>query len=261
MCSRSITPARASFGFATAAPTRRSLIPTGSPAVSHRMPGDLHPVAASLPPRVACNSRPATGRRGLGARRPLRRRAGNAPDQVDERRAVDGRDLAGQPEAASAIILSAHHLAPQTESAECTGNSAIRRASDAVPRAYTTGAPRQGWRACGCPVDSLGRGVRSPRRFSPAAAGPSGNRHGSCQCAHASRRSLRTKPLPKRRSPLLDSPMGGCRRGRDRAMCGRREIEDGSGEAVEMVTVLAGGTTTPDGISRVLPSSSMIRQP
>ena len=43
MSSRSITPARASFGFATAAPTRRSLIPTGSPAVSHRMHGDLHP--------------------------------------------------------------------------------------------------------------------------------------------------------------------------------------------------------------------------
>ena len=29
----------------------------------------------------------------------------------------------------------------------------------ATPEAHTTGAPRQGWRACGCPVHSLGRGA------------------------------------------------------------------------------------------------------
>ena len=50
----------------------------------------------------------------------LRRRARNAPDQFDERRAVDGCDLAGQPEAAPGIVVSVHHRAPQTESAKCT---------------------------------------------------------------------------------------------------------------------------------------------
>ena len=94
--------------------------------------------------------RPRQGRRGLGAssaildplreselhrlfkipshfgsniRVLLRRRARNAPDQVNERRAGYGRDLAGQLEAAPGIVVSAHHRAPQTESAKCTGNS------------------------------------------------------------------------------------------------------------------------------------------
>ena len=49
--------------------------------------------------------------------------ARKATEQVGERRVVDGRDLAGQLEAAPGIVVSAHHRAPQTESAECTGNS------------------------------------------------------------------------------------------------------------------------------------------
>ena len=64
---------------------------------SRRMHGDL--VAPSLAPRVACSSQTARGRRGLGARWLIRRRARNAADQVNERRAVYGRDLAGQREA------------------------------------------------------------------------------------------------------------------------------------------------------------------
>ena len=50
----------------------------------------------------------------------FRRRARNAPDQVDERRAVHGCDLAGQLEAAPGTVVSAYHRAPPTESAECT---------------------------------------------------------------------------------------------------------------------------------------------
>ena len=71
-----------------------------------------------MAPRVACSSRPATGRRGLGARRQLRRRAGHASEQVHERRAVYGRELASQLEAAPGIVVSAHQRAPQTESAK-----------------------------------------------------------------------------------------------------------------------------------------------
>ena len=52
----------------------------------------------------------------------LRRRARNAPDQVHERRAVYGREFTGQLEAAPGIVVSAHHRAPQSESAKCTGN-------------------------------------------------------------------------------------------------------------------------------------------
>ena len=55
------------------------------------------------------------GNSGGGAR--------NAADQVNQRRAVYGRDLAGQLEAAPGIVVSAHHRAPQTQSAKCTGNS------------------------------------------------------------------------------------------------------------------------------------------
>ena len=44
-------------------------------------------------------------------------------------------------------------------------------------------------------------GARRPESatIQPSGAGPSGNRHRSCHRANASRRSLRTKPLPKRR--------------------------------------------------------------
>ena len=53
----------------------------------------------------------------------IRRRARNAADEVDERRAGYGRELTGQLEAAPGIVVSAHQRAPQAESAKCTGNS------------------------------------------------------------------------------------------------------------------------------------------
>ena len=71
------------------------------------MPGDLHPWRHPYPPRVACSSQTAAGRRGLGARRLLRRRARNAADQVDKPRARYGRELAGQLEAAPGIVVGA----------------------------------------------------------------------------------------------------------------------------------------------------------
>ena len=122
MSSRSITPARAIFSFATAAPP---------PACAARQPGRYHagctltssrgalhgPTGGMQPP---ARDRDVVGWEPVGK---LRRRARNASDQVDERRAVDGREFTGQLEAALGIVVSAHHRAPQTESAECTGNS------------------------------------------------------------------------------------------------------------------------------------------
>ena len=96
----------------------KSLMPTGT---SHGVTPDEQrppPVAPSLPPRVACSSRPATGTSWAGSPSVLRRRARNAPDQVGEGRNVYGRDLAGQLEAAPGIVVSAHQRAPQTESAK-----------------------------------------------------------------------------------------------------------------------------------------------
>ena len=55
---------------------------------------------------------------GLTSASYFRRRARNAADQVNERRAGYGRDLAGQREAAPGIVVSVHHRAPQTESAK-----------------------------------------------------------------------------------------------------------------------------------------------
>ena len=105
-------------------------------------------MAPSLPPRVACSSQAATGRRGLGARWLFRRRARNAADQVDERRTGYGRDLAGQLEAAPGIVVSAHHRAPEGESAK--------------PHHTTTDASSVSW------VPSMGptRGVPAPWRAS-----------------------------------------------------------------------------------------------
>ena len=93
------------------------------PAVSRRRNGDLDPWQPPCRHGWHVAPGPRQGRRGLRARRLLRRRARNAPDQVNQRHTVDGRDLAGQAEAAPGAVLSAHHRAPQTESAECTGNS------------------------------------------------------------------------------------------------------------------------------------------
>ena len=99
---------------------------------------------------MACSSRPATGTSWAGSpvaildplreselhrlftipshfgsniRVLLRRRARNAPDQVDERRLWMGVTWPVQLEAAPGIVVSGHHQAPQTESAECTGSS------------------------------------------------------------------------------------------------------------------------------------------
>ena len=97
--------------------SRRRPVP---PTVPRLMLGDLHPWQPPCHHGWHAAPGPRQGRRGLGARRLLRRRARNAPDQVGERRTVDGRDLASQPEAAPGIVVSVHHRAPQTESAKCT---------------------------------------------------------------------------------------------------------------------------------------------
>ena len=65
----------------TAAPCVRGRPAAG--AVSRPMPGDLHPWRHPWPHGWHAPPRPRQGRRGLGARRLLRRRARNAPDQVD----------------------------------------------------------------------------------------------------------------------------------------------------------------------------------
>ena len=72
----------------------------GRPATrgSRRMHGDLHPWPHPWRHGWHVAPRPREGRRGLGARWLIRRRARNAADQVNERRAVYGRDLAGQRE-------------------------------------------------------------------------------------------------------------------------------------------------------------------
>ena len=72
----------------------------GSPRChARRMHGDPHPWRHPWRPQVACNSQTATGTSWAGSPSVLRRRAPNAPDQVDQRRAVHGRDLAGHLEA------------------------------------------------------------------------------------------------------------------------------------------------------------------
>ena len=93
------------------------------PAVSRLMQRDLHPRHPPWP--HGWHGAPGPRQDVVGWERLLlfRRRARNAPDQVDERQAGDGRDLAGQLEAALGIVVSAHHRAPQTQSAKCTGNS------------------------------------------------------------------------------------------------------------------------------------------
>ena len=115
-------PTRARRHPSASPPPRRPLRarPTGSPAVSRRMHVDLHPWLR--PCRHGCHvaPRPATGRSWAGSpsatpeARRARVRAGRRA------RAVYGRHLAGQLEAAPGIMLLAHHLAPQTESAKCT---------------------------------------------------------------------------------------------------------------------------------------------
>ena len=92
------------------------------PAVSRLMQRDLHPRHPPWP--HGWHVAPGPRQDVVGWERLLlfRRRARNAPDQVDQRRAGDGRDLAGQREAAPGIMLLAHHRAPQTESANCTSS-------------------------------------------------------------------------------------------------------------------------------------------
>ena len=92
------------------------------PAVSRLMQRDLHPRHPPWP--HGWHVAPGPRQDVVGWERLLlfRRRARNAPDQVDQRRAGDGRDLAGQREAAPGIMLLAHHRAPQTESATCTSS-------------------------------------------------------------------------------------------------------------------------------------------
>ena len=115
-------------------------------AVSRRMLGDLHPWLHPWRHGWHAAPKPRQGRRRLGeVVAVFRRRARNAPDQVDERRAVYGRDLAGQPEAAPGIMLLAHHLAPQTESAKCTGKliTPLDASSVPGPRPWTTAQHRR----------------------------------------------------------------------------------------------------------------------
>ena len=92
------------------------------PAVSRLMQRDLHPRHPPWPHGWHVAPGPRQDVVGWERLLLLRRRARNAPDQVDQRRAGDGRDLAGQREAAPGIMLLAHHRAPQTESANCTSS-------------------------------------------------------------------------------------------------------------------------------------------
>ena len=82
------------------------------------------PVAPSLAPRVACSSRPATGTSGAGSGCCYSGgAAGTRPTRSTSAGLGMGVTLAGQLEAAPGIVVSGHHQAPQTESAECTGSS------------------------------------------------------------------------------------------------------------------------------------------
>ena len=77
--------------------------PRGRPAagaVSRPMPGDLHPWQPPWPHGRHVAPGPRQGRRGLGAVVATPEARPNAADQVHERQAGDGRDLAGQLEAA-----------------------------------------------------------------------------------------------------------------------------------------------------------------
>ena len=147
MSSRSITPAPASFSFATAAPTHGCAARPGTPAGSHRRNGDLHPWHPPCRHRVACSSRPATGRRGLGARWLFRRRARNAPDQVTSAGLCMGVTwpVSSQRRMASQRLCIIGHRRPSRRSARVTH--------------HTTDAPS----------------VRGPRPWGPPQAFP---RHG-----------------------------------------------------------------------------------
>ena len=81
-------------GHPSASPPPRR--PTAPPAVSCLMQRDLHPRHPPWPHGWHVAPGPRQGRRGLGARRQLRRRAGHASEQVHELRAVYGREP-GQP--------------------------------------------------------------------------------------------------------------------------------------------------------------------
>ena len=169
--------------------------------VSRRMNGDLHPWPHSWRHGWHAAPRPATGTSWAGK---LRRRARNAARPG--RRAPDlgyGRDLAGQPEAAPGIILSAHHLATADRVGKVTHHatdvSSVRGPRPTRSAARTqvgVTAPRMA--SVRLPYASLGRGVRSPRRFSPAAPGPGQSQRSPLIGRHARNRcrSGATRDLP-----------------------------------------------------------------
>ena len=107
-----------------------------------------------------------------------------------------GRDLAGQPEATPGHRGTADRVGEVTH--HTTDVSSVRGPRPTRSAARTqvgVTAPRMA--SVRLPYASLGRGVRSPRRFSPAAPGP------RAIATLPSHRPPRTKPFPKRRAQGL----------------------------------------------------------
>ena len=96
-------PARRPAGVRERSSRRRP----GTPAVSRRRSGDLHPWLHPWRHGWHAASRPRQDVGGWERLLLLRRRARNAPDQVDKPRARYGRELAGQLEAAPGIVVGA----------------------------------------------------------------------------------------------------------------------------------------------------------